>query len=105
MKTLAGYVLNLRKPSTAPANARLKAVEDPGKPTPDSKAMAQKHKNVVPPAKPSRPSARFTALVTPTRNRTVIGQDNQAGNDRRSSKAIDSMRASPATMTMATAAS
>src|SRR5271166_7196563 len=49
-------------------------------------ASAHKHKKVVPPARPSRPSARLIALVIPTKKNRGRGIDSHSGIGMRSSR-------------------
>jgi hypothetical protein len=49
---------------------------DDGRPRPKLRAaIAAQHRNVVPPARPSSPSARLIAFVTPSRKRKVSGSE------------------------------
>jgi hypothetical protein len=52
----------------------------------------------VPPAKPSSPSARLIALVTPTRKKRVSGSEIQSGSGTRSSSVMVWICTSPRTI-------
>jgi len=95
MNTRAGWVLKRRNPRIAPAwiSATVTTVESPL--DAPSSATALRHSSTMPPARPSRPSDRFTAFVTPTRNTKVRTTDTSSGRGSRLLNVRVSIRKSP----------
>ena len=95
MKTRAGCVLKRRKPSKAPASAAVVEATGPLPVEMPIQPMASTDNSVVPPARPSSPSERLMALVTPTRNTKLNASDSAAGRSMRSVSVVDSIDTPP----------
>ena len=79
MKTVAGCVLNRRNPKMEPASANATSPMTTSSPCQARYPMQAKMSRQMPPASPSSPSERLTALVTPTIASTVIGTQTHSG--------------------------
>src|SRR5574344_2025452 len=71
INTLAGYPLNIRKPASVPTNIKQNIPISSCPISSDIKANATNDIADRPPAKPSNPSVKLTALLNPTSNNKI----------------------------------